>query len=400
MNLARVQRKKRRVILGLNAGTSADGLDLAAVRVTARKNSRRISFLAGSRRRYPAALREAVLRLAASRTVDTEELIRVDNALGRFYGKSAASFISRLQGQGVFVDVVASHGQTIRHCPQKTPMGNYRLRGTLQLGSPDQIAAATARPVIADFRQADIALGNEGAPITVAAMQEIFAAPDETRLLVNVGGIANYFFFPAVRSGAVVRAADCGPGNSLCDLLASDLLGEPYDRRGRYAAAGRVSPKLLAHLLKHPFFRSRQVSTGREDFGRELVGSMIARGRALKLAPEDLLATAVELTAVTIGRKVQPLLRREKSLSKLYLTGGGEANTFLKTRLRHHLPGVSVDSVRRLGFDPGLVEATAFAVMAAATLDGRALRTRFGRQPQKYCPVPGRIVQPPKRCSE
>jgi anhydro-N-acetylmuramic acid kinase len=384
-------------VVGLNSGTSADGLDLAALAIDRREDRYRITQLAGGTRRYPVELRRAVLGMADSAMTSLDEVIFLDQALGQFYGRTVSRFIGRLSRSGIAVDAVASHGQTVRHLPHVKSRAGFRVHGTLQLGSLEQIATHTGRIVIGDFRQADVALGNEGAPITTAAMERLFFTPTESRLIVNIGGMANFFYFPARRVMPAAAAADCGPGNSLSDLLAEKLFRVPYDRGGRLARTGKASQRLLSLLLSEPFFRDAAVSTGREAFGLSLVEKILVNSRRLRLSRHDIMATAAELTPVSIAATVRPFVQRDRTIRKLYLTGGGIHNRFFARRLSELLDGVTVDSIVSLGFDPDLVEASAYAVMGEAALRSETLPTRFEpweRPP--WQPVLGRIIQPPQ----
>jgi anhydro-N-acetylmuramic acid kinase len=409
-----LQDRKSLVVLGLNSGTSADGLDLAVVKIAreaaGRSGANRCRLLAGHTVRYPDQIRRLIL--AAADIIDTpiNEIIRLDNLLGQFYGRTARAFIARLAKKGITVDAVASHGQTVRHLPRPTTIAGYTVRGTLQLGSLAQIATLTGRVTVGDFRQGDIALGGEGAPITPAAMAELFADRAQARLIVNVGGMSNYFFLPAGRS-AGGRAADCGPGNVLSDFLCHRLFHEPFDRDGRHASRGRVSQRLLSMLMASPFFSRRQRSTGREEFGEAMADRMISAGKKIKLTSNDLVATATELTVVSIAaavRSLTPLIRRNAisrrgtaagrtAATCLYLTGGGSHNKFLSARLSERLRGMPVSTIRDLGMDPDLVEAAAYAVMGAGTFWSRPLRTQFDGRRQKRQAVLGMICQPPRK---
>jgi anhydro-N-acetylmuramic acid kinase len=399
--LCRLINKKRLTVLGLNSGTSCDGLDLAIVSVRRTSSSAKVSFVSGGYHRYPASIRRRVLDAAESEKLPLEELIHVDNLLGHFFGQTAAAFLKRSEKQGIRVDFIASHGQTVRHAPQSTAVDRMELRGTLQLGSLDQIAARTGKIVVGDFRQADIALGNEGAPITVAAVQRMFADPAESRLIVNIGGMSNFFYFPATKVHRTAAAADCGPGNSLSDLLTERLFQERYDRDGRHARAGQVSHRLLAVLTAEPFFTGANVSTGREVFGTRMVDRMIAFGDEFNLSGEDLIATAIELTVLSIARAIHPLAAYDRSLAKMYLTGGGAHNRFLRQRLAAALNGLSVGVISDLGFSPDLVEAASFAVLGEACLRSEPTRSKFSRESartrrQTQLPILGKIVQPPR----
>jgi len=395
--LKRLLNKKQLVVLGLNSGTSADALDLAVLRI--RRDGRKviIRFLSGRTRRYPEKLRSLILQTADSTQIKPDQMVYLDNALGKFYGREANKFIRKLAVERVAVDLVASHGQTVRHLPQRTNTAGFTVHGSLQLGSPDQIAAKTGKIVVGNFRQADIALGREGAPITVAAMARLFAQSHKSQLIVNIGGMSNFFYFPATRSGRSFQAADCGPGNSLLDILSHELYGEKYDHNGRHALAGEISQRLLSILLAEPFFSSKAVSTGRETFGTKLAQKILSLGKRLRLPADDLMATTAELTVMAIVNRLGRLVAGDRSLTKLCLTGGGLKNRFIKRRLAEIFDDLDVCSVRELGFDPDLVEAAAFAVMGEACLRSESLPVVFDcGDRQKRQPVSGTIAQPPQ----
>jgi anhydro-N-acetylmuramic acid kinase len=400
MNLRRLLSKKRMNVLGLNSGTSADGLDLAVIEIDRRRGSYRTRFVAGRTRKYPADLRKLVLNLADAGTTALDDLIRIDQALGRFHGRTAATFMRLLEKQKISIDAVASHGQTVRHLPVLKKIAGQTVRGTLQIGNMDQVAALTERVTVGDFRQADIAQGGEGAPITTAAMQRLFAVPDESRLIVNIGGIANFFYFPAKRSGFGPAAADCGPGNSLSDIICKKLFRVNYDQGGRLASKGQVSQRLLALIRRGSAFDQGTLSTGREQFGVELAARIVERGRELKLSRTDILATTAELTVLSLADHIRTFTQRDSRLHKLYLTGGGVHNKFFTRRVQKHLDGLGVDSVAALGFNPDLVEASAFAVMGEACLRGEERQARYGGQKRSIREpggaIPGRIAQPPR----
>ncbi len=395
MSLKKILIRKTLVILGLNSGTSADGLDMAAVRISRTKRGVVIKYLAGCAKPYPVELRRLVLKVADSRTIDLNVIVHLDGLLGEFFGQAASAYVKKLKRNNISVDVVASHGQTIRHLPHKVQFGRFSIAGTLQLGAPERVAFATGKTVVADFRQADVAAGNEGAPITTAAMRLLFATSTESRLIVNIGGIANYFYFPKGESRLAVDAADCGPGNSLSDILSQRLYGKNFDVKGMHASQGKISKRLLTLLLANPFFSGKTISTGREDFGVATVHEILDFGQRFGLTPEDMLATAAELTAAAIAMKVRPLLHRDKKLSKLYLTGGGRNNSFLVNRLRHRLPEMEIHRADQLGFNADFIEAAAYAVMGEACLHSTPLSLRSKNKSGSASPILGRIVQPP-----
>lgn len=398
MTLRRLLERKQFTVLGINSGTSADGIDLAAVAFEGRTG--RVRFLDGAGRRFPKHIRRLILEVGDSDSINPSELVYLDRLLGKFIGRTAARYMEQLQEKKTRVALVASHGQTVRHLPHAMRYGQDRVRGTLQLGSLDEIAAATGSVVAGDFRQADIAAGGEGAPITTDAMHRLFADKARSRLIVNIGGIANYFYFPKGRKSAV-EARDCGPGNSLCDILSDRLHGEGCDRGGRRAASGTVSQRLLSLLLAMPFYQLNSVSTGRELFGPKLVERMIRFGRRFQLGPGDLMATAAELTTLSIAVAVGPLVEKDPGLDTLYLMGGGRHNRHFVRRLKHHLPDLNIAPIDKLGVKGDLVEAAAFAVMGIDCLHSvPAQYATAARSNSPLRPISGHLVQPPVRINK
>jgi len=383
-------------VLGLNSGTSADSLDMALVRITRSRGKTSYTYLAGKERPFNPEIREHIIRLADTQDAALEEAIMLDNLLGTVMGRAAASYIRHLGRTGLAVDMVASHGQTVRHLPRKRPYAGRQIRGTLQLGSLEMIAAATGLITVGDFRQAAIAVGGEGAPIILQAIRRLLGGAQESRLIVNVGGMSNYYYFPGSGVERKMSAADCGPGNVLSDILSRRLFSEALDKYGRRAASGRLSSELLTELRTEPFFSSRTVSTGREVFGAELVKRIIRSSRRLRLTGEDMLRTVAELTTQAIVSKVRPLLRHDKKLRKLYLTGGGRRNTFFSDRLAELLPEVEVRPADDLGISGDFIEAAAYAVMGEACVHSESLDSVSGRVHTERClPVLGKITQPP-----
>lgn len=378
--------KKKLNIIGLNSGTSADSLDLALVRMGEKSAPQ---FIEGKTVRLPEKLKEKIFKLADSNDFQLEEYIYLDNYLGHFIGKAAAKYITDLKSRNKTVDLIGSHGQTIRHLPQKLKYLDRNINGTLQIGSPEFIAAQTGKVVVADFRQADIALGNEGAPITSNALRYLINDNKNSYLIVNIGGMSNYFLFSKDKKQPI-RSADCGPGNVLCDLLAQKLFAKPYDKNGSFARKGNVSKRLLSILMADPFFKGKTRSTGREAFGLKLAEKIISFKNQLKLTNYDLLATAAELTIWSINRTINPLIEQNKEIKKLYLTGGGRKNIFLKNGLKQS--PLDIGLIDDLGIDGDYTEAACYAILGGASLWSQNLEVSS----DKKRPLLGKIIQPPK----
>lgn len=390
MTLKKIMSKRSLNLLGLNSGTSADGLDLALLKITRRGKSVLCKFIGGESKRYPDALRRKILKLADANSTSLEEIISTDQSIGEFFGRTAAQFENKLSKTGVIIDAVASHGQTVRHIPDKNSSG------TLQLGSLEQIASRIKKITIGDFRQADIAAGNEGAPITVAAMHRLFSSTAEPRLIVNIGGIANYFYFPKQSKMENSLAGDCGPGNVLCDILSEKLFKKKFDADGSFAQNGIPSKRILTLLFAEPFFKSKTISTGRETFGQDFAERIVKLGKKFSLKKEDIISTSAELTIMAIANKLKPILHQNAAIKNLYLTGGGRKNKFFVKRLKEVLKDINILPADKLGVDADFIEAASYAVMGEAALRSEPLPTVFtGEKTKRVTPVLGKIVQPP-----
>jgi anhydro-N-acetylmuramic acid kinase len=261
------------------------------------------------------------------------------------------------------------------------------------LGHPESIAEKTGMVTVADFRQADIASGGEGAPITSSAMALIFGQKDTNRLLINIGGIANYFLIAGKRRNNYIKARDCGPGNSLLDLAANKYFGKKFDRGGKLASKGKISHRLLSMMLSDSFLKGKfGPSTGRERFGQKFLGKVEKNANKLKLDKYDIMASLGELTIVSITKMIRSLITKYE-IFEIDFFGGGARNTFLKKRLQFHLPDVNLFSVDRYGFNPDYLEAVCFAVMGVMTLHSNVSGMGYvtGAEKNTIC---GRIIQP------
>lgn len=351
---------ERLLAVGLMSGTSADGIDAALVEV--RRVPRTLGLVHFVDVSYPRELRERVLEAAHGRAA-APELCMLHMELGEAFGRAVVA-LCRAAGRPVrSVDVVGSHGQTVWHAP------GARLPATLQLGAPAAIAQLTGRPVVADFRSADLAAGGQGAPLTPLAHHLLFAHPTHDRAVVNIGGIANATRLPAGKGAEAVTAMDVGPGNMVIDWLAGHLTGgrTGMDRDGLLAARGRPHPGLLEELLGHPFFRApAPKSTGREAFGAAFAEGVLRRGRELELGPEDLMATATALTAHAVVRGLADL----GEVREVLLCGGGVRNPALAGMIAALLPGSQVGPTDDWGVPARAVEAIAFAELAARAVWG------------------------------
>jgi anhydro-N-acetylmuramic acid kinase len=363
------RRREQRRIIGLMTGTSVDGVDAALVEFSGPADSERPRLRAFRQTPIEEALRREILDVAAAETLAPERLMALDAALGERYAVAVKELLEETGLKASAIDAIGSHGQTVRHLPREAG----RSARTLQLGSAAVLADRTGIAVVSDFRSRDTAAGGEGAPLVPIADAWAFRSADESRVLLNLGGMANLTWLPHGRGEEGVLAFDTGPGNAVLDALAALRSGgrERYDAGGAFAAGGTVSTPLLNALLADPFFEQPPPrSTGRERFGTAFAARLADRAAALGLTPADAARTAVELTAASIGDAIARYVRPHGAVDAVYASGGGVSNTTLVEALERRLAPVRVRSLAELGVSPAAKEAMAFAMLAHLTLCG------------------------------
>lgn len=340
--------------VGLISGTSMDGIDavLAEFDPADAEPPRLVATLSVP---YSDGLQQQLRRLCAG-SGSLQDFGEAHVAVAEEFAAATRRLLA-LAGGGP-ATAIGSHGQTVLHAP------GGRHRYSLQVGDPGRLAVRTGLPVVADFRNADIALGGQGAPLVPAFHRAAFARPGHSRAALNIGGIANLTLLPAEGS---VRAFDTGPGNTLLDAWARRHLGQPFDEDGAWAATHEADPGLLAALLGDPYFAAAAPkSTGPEHFNLDWLERHLA-ALSGDLAPGIVQSTLAELSAASIAAA----LAAEGRFDEIGVCGGGAHNGDLLRRLRRRLPGSTVVTTDEWGLPPDWVEATAFAWLARERLHGR-----------------------------
>ena len=365
-----------RLVVGLISGTSADGVDAALVKVIGEK-PKRVETLAFATLPYPTEIRKAVLEV--SHNGDIETLCWLNFALGELFAEAALKVIEIAGVDRKRVQLIGSHGQTVRHLPpnrkHRTTQSLSRI-GTLQIASPAVIAMKTGIPVVSDFRAKDMAVGGQGAPLVPLVDWLLLRHSRKTRIALNIGGIANLTVLPAKAKASDVLAFDTGPGNMLIDGAVRHFSGGAlnYDRNGEWARQGRVDKNLLRWLMSHPFLRqSPPKSTGREMFGDAFLREVLERAKLLGLTERDTVATLTAFTAESIADAIRRfVLPKFERVDELIVSGGGANNPILMAMLHEKLPRVKIRRSDELGINADAKEAIAFAVLSHRTVMGFA----------------------------
>jgi anhydro-N-acetylmuramic acid kinase len=366
--LRRLLDRPERTVAGLMSGTSLDGVDAAVVRLSGSGRGLRVETLGFVSVPYEPPLRAALRDAAEVATSNVRDLALLHVVLAHRFADAVEAALARAGLDAAALDLVGSHGQTVHHLPEPAAVGGATARATLQIGDAAVLAARLGAPVVSDFRSADVALGGHGAPLVPYLDDALFASADETRGLLNLGGIANLTVLPRGGGPGDAYAFDTGPANMVLDALAERLLGAPCDRDGAAAAAGRPDETLLAELLRDPYFAlPPPKSTGREHFGTAYVARLLAAGPQ---HPPDALATAAALTARSVHDAYRRFVAGRHPLDRLVASGGGVHNRTLLRLLADAFAPVPVTTTAGFGLDPDAKEAVLFAVLAHEWANG------------------------------
>jgi anhydro-N-acetylmuramic acid kinase len=373
-----------RRIIGLMSGTSLDGLDVALCRLTGHGPGTQLELERFATVPYDEDTRARIREVFAKTQVNLEYLTLLNPWLGQLHAAAVLTCLREWHIRPADVDLVASHGQTVYHAPQhQHQRPDFHLNATLQLGDGDHVAVGTGIITLSDFRQKHVAAGGEGAPLAAYGDFLLLSSPAEERLLLNLGGIANFTYLPRAGGDASTAfSTDTGPGNTLLDAtVRTHRPGLQYDEDGRLAAAGRVHEGLLAALLDHPFFAAPlPKTTGPELFSVAYLADAQQRSGTAALGLEDTLATLAELSAVGVARAVHAAFAAEQAPPAVYTSGGGAHNPALLAALQRYLPQARFASTDALGVPGDAKEAILFAVLANEAVAGQPVALGAGRQ--------------------
>jgi anhydro-N-acetylmuramic acid kinase len=357
------------IVAGVMSGTSADGINVALVRVF--EANKPFKLLGHAEHAYPKAVRRAVLEAMNATAISVADLSRLNFLLGELYADAVLATQRKLRFKA---QLIGCHGQTIYHQGEAAPFLGRKIATTWQTGEGAILAARVGVPVVSDFRPADMAVGGKGAPLVPFLDYTLYRDQRAGRIIQNIGGIGNLTAIPADASPDQVIGFDTGPGNMVIDAVAERFFSQPYDRDGKIAASGIVLEPVIAKIMRGRFFQRKPPKTaGREEFGREFVADFIRRcGRTDK---RNIVATATALTAASIRDAVKHFVQRKSGTYREFIVAGGGANnpTLLAMLANGLQPlGLEIRSCDEFGLPAEAKEAVAFALMAYETWHRRS----------------------------
>ena len=366
--------KSERNIIGLMSGTSLDGLDIALCGISGSGANTQVRLLHFETIAYTEDIKQQIRAVFAKKTIDFQHLCLLNPWIGNLHAGMVLDFLKSRTILPAEIDLIASHGQTVFHAPSTQHQQPGFPNATLQIGDGDHIAQRTGIITLSDFRQKHLAAGGEGAPLAVYGDYFMFSKPGENRIMLNLGGIANFTYLPASGNATEVFTTDTGPGNTLLDAFVRRFYpGLAYDADARIAKAGSVNPDLLRQLKADIFFQTPfPKTTGPERFSENFVRHAQEITHTTDLTAPDLLATLTRFSAETIAEALQQVLKPETAFH-LYLSGGGSHNPLLTNYLQELLPGTVFHKTDELGISGDAKEAVLFAVLANECVSGTGI---------------------------
>lgn len=373
-------------VLGLNSGTSMDGIDAAVFRIGPKETDENKGASTGLNGSPPdldtellysalipfePGFRKNLTELVNSGKADLKEICLLNAALGKVFALAAKNCIEACADSGIEIDLIGSHGQTIWHEPEISKLWGVETRATLQLGDGSEISTLTKIPVVCDFRTNDIALGGQGAPLVSFADEVLFGArSDGARGVLNIGGIANLTVLDD--SGRARFAYDTGPGNMVIDRFCQKLFDKEFDDGGAIAAKGQIDQEWLSRLMENAYFQKQPPkTTGREDFGYKYADMLLEEARGMGLGAEDAVATVTALSAKSIAESYNLYIRNKHILHELVVGGGGGNNaTLLSLISSYWADDLEIKLHEDYGISTKFKESLLFALLAYTTYFG------------------------------
>ncbi|KAF2328241.1 anhydro-N-acetylmuramic acid kinase [Flavobacterium daemonense] len=372
--LYNIAQKETRKIIGLMSGTSLDGLDLALCEVSGEGESTIVKIKQFETIDYSEDIKTEIRKVFAKKTIDFQHLVLLNAWIADLHSGMIKDCLSKWNIPASEVDLIASHGQTVLHAPKFLHQHEKFPNATLQIGDGDHIAVKTGIITLSDFRQKHVAGGGEGAPLAVYGDYLLFSKKGENRIMLNMGGIANFTYLPASQNAEEVFVTDTGTANTLIDIFTKQFFPDKsFDKDAEIAKSGTVNQALLSELKSDAFFQKSFPKTiGQELFNQDFVNSALVKLGLENISAPDLLATLTRLSAETIAEAVLFVVENTKTPIEeftVYMSGGGARNPLLVSWLQKLL-SCKFEKSDVLGISGDAKEAVLFAVLANETVAG------------------------------
>lgn len=369
--LSETAQKPVKQIIGLMSGTSLDGLDIALCEVQGSGMDAKVELKKFDTKSYDSQTKKRLKAISSVDEASMEEICLLHSWLGNYHGELILEALEDWEIEPAQIDCIASHGQTIYHAPKIQHRQDDMPNATLQIGDGDHLARTTGILTLSDFRQKHTASGGEGAPMVSFVDRVLYTNDTENRILLNIGGIANFTYLPAKQSEhRQTITTDTGPGNTLIDAAAQQYFDKDFDHDGAIAKIGQVNRKAVDALKADPYFRKPlPKTTGPEVFNLQWVDKLLYNAGVTDISPRDLIASLTRLSAETIADAINDILD-DGQQPIIYVSGGGIHNPVMHGWIQELLPQCKIENFSVIGFDPDAKEAVLFAVLANEMLSG------------------------------
>jgi len=331
-----------RTIIGLMSGTSLDGLDIAVCKISGSGNHTKLSVTHYTTIPYTEDFKTAIRKIFSIKAVDLEAVTLLHAHLARVHATMVLSALESWHLPTTSIDLIASHGQTIYHAPKFLHPTSEYGNATLQIGDGDILSAATGIITLSDFRQKHISAGGEGAPLALFGDTILFSSATENRILLNMGGIANFTYLPAGQTTNII-STDVGPANTLIDgYVKANYPGLSYDANGEIANTGIINEAFINEVLAHPFFSAGFPKTiGPELFNLDFIADALKNAGIVSMAHQDMVASLSYITARVIADGIIKVVGDATKNMVIYASGGGIHNAYIMQQLQNMCPGAS-----------------------------------------------------------
>jgi anhydro-N-acetylmuramic acid kinase len=369
--LYRIAGNHERIIIGLMSGTSLDGLDIAICKILGSGSDTKLSVTNYTTIPYTQDFKTAIGQIFSIKATDLEQVTLLHAHVARVHASMVLSALESWNISTTSIDLIASHGQTIYHAPTFLhPQSGYG-NATLQIGDGDILSVATGIITLSDFRQKHIAAGGEGAPLALYGDTILFSSETENRILLNMGGIANFTYLPAGQTKNII-STDVGPANTLIDgYVKANYNGLNYDANGAIASTGTINEAFANTVLAHPFFSTGFPKTiGPELFNLTFIEEACKNAGIETISHPNMVASLSYITARVISDAINKVVGVANKNLVIYASGGGIHNAYIMQQLQNLCPNAIFKNLETLGVHPDAKEAVLFAILANEAVAG------------------------------